>query len=207
MNLRRAGVEQRSWAFFLRLLGEILPSWREALWGHICPCLHEYGEVWEVAPGGLQGPSLAYWSRIHTGHLKSAMVGVHRRKQRALWIRPVSPATVSHLTGSFQFAVRTWPTGYPAESASAMRGVHFTHKGTDSSRLGNSPEATSIQTWDENPDSETHDYAMIPRGLSPAPDTNVTILSDDFGLPSIHPPALFKGILSLSDILNYNNLD
>ena len=88
-----------------------------------------------------------------------------------------------------------------------MRGVHFTHKGTDSSRLGNSPEATSIQTWDENPDSETHDYAMIPRGLSPAPDTNVTILSDDFGLPSIHPPALFKGILSLSDILNYNNLD
>ena len=69
-------MEQRSWAFFLWLLGEILPSWREALWGHICPCLHEYGEVWEVAPGGLQGPSLAYWSRIHTGHLKSAMVGV-----------------------------------------------------------------------------------------------------------------------------------
>ena len=35
MNLRRAGVEQRSWAFFLRLLGEILLLWKEALWGHI----------------------------------------------------------------------------------------------------------------------------------------------------------------------------
>ena len=48
---------------------------------------------------------------------------------------------------------------------------------------------------------------MAPGGLSPAPDTNVTVLSDDFGLPSTHPPALFKGMLSLLDILNDNNLD
>lgn len=48
---------------------------------------------------------------------------------------------------------------------------------------------------------------MVPGGLSPAPGTNVPILSEDFGLPSIHSPALFKGMSSLSDILNYNNLD
>lgn len=69
-------MEQRSWAFCLRLLEEILPWRREAHWGHIWLRLSvNMVEVWEVAPGELRGPCLAYWSRIHTSHLKSALVG------------------------------------------------------------------------------------------------------------------------------------
>lgn len=64
MNLWRAAMEQRRWAFFLWLLGEIHPSWREALWGKVWLHLSmNMVEVWEVGPGKLWGPSLVYWSR------------------------------------------------------------------------------------------------------------------------------------------------
>lgn len=67
MNLWRAAMELRSWTFFLWLLGDIHPSWREALWGKVWLHLSmNMVEVWEVGPGELRGPSLVYWSRSTT---------------------------------------------------------------------------------------------------------------------------------------------